>query len=280
MEESQHRPPRLPFADRLNDTARNHFVACCGEFIGTFFFLLLALSGTQVANTAPNPDNANELNRLTYIALAFGMSLAVNAWVWFRVSGGLFNPAVTLGLYLAGAVPLARSILITLSQLLAGILASLVVLAIFPGPLAVTTTLSPSTSLTQGFLIELLLTFELLTAILMLAGEKHAATPLAPIGIGLSLFIAELSGVSFTGGSLNPARSFGPAVVLGEFGREHWIYWAGPAAGAVAAAGLYRFLKVLDYERANPGQDGAKPGVMPGDGGGGEGRIRLVDEGE
>ncbi len=95
MEQPQHRPRRLPFADRLNDTARNHFVACCGEFVGTFFFLLSALSGTQVANTAPNPDNANELNRLTYIALAFGMSLAVNAWVWFRVSGGLFNPAVT-----------------------------------------------------------------------------------------------------------------------------------------------------------------------------------------
>jgi len=96
MEESQSRPQRLPFADRLNDTARNHFVACIGEFIGTFFFLFFALSGTQVANTSPNHRDENELNRLTYIALAFGLSLAVNAWVWFRVSGGLFNPAVRL----------------------------------------------------------------------------------------------------------------------------------------------------------------------------------------
>ncbi|KAK0353714.1 Aquaporin-1 [Friedmanniomyces endolithicus] len=260
MEQPQRRPRRLPFADRLNDTARNHFVACCGEFIGTFFFLLSALSGTQVANTAPNPDNANELNRLTYIALAFGLSLAVNAWVWFRVSGGLFNPAVTLGLYLTGFVPLTRSLLLALSQLLGGTLASYAVLSIFPGPLAVTTSLSPSTSQLQGFLIETLLTTQLLLAILLLAGEKHAATPLAPIGIGLSLFIAELSGVAFTGGSLNPARSFGPAVVLGQFGAEHWVYWAGPAAGAVLAAGLYGGLKVLDYERANPGQDGAGGG--------------------
>ncbi|KAK3112106.1 Aquaporin-1 [Teratosphaeriaceae sp. CCFEE 6253] len=274
-EESQSRPQRLPFADRLNDTARNHFVACCGEFIGTFFFLFFALSGTQVANTAPNPENVNELNRLTYISLAFGLSLAVNAWVWFRVSGGLFNPAVTLGMYLAGAVPFVRSLLITLSQLLGGIAASAVVYAIFPGPLAVTTSLSPETSIVQGLLIEIFLTFQLLTTITMLAGEKHASTPLAPIGIGLSLFIAELSGVSFTGGSLNPARSFGPAVVLRHFDDDHWVYWAGPAIGAVAAAGLYKFLKILDYERANPGQDAAKPGLMPGEHG--DGRIRLLD---
>lgn len=92
--ERQSEQQRLPFADRLNDTARNHFVACSGEFIGTFFFLFFALSGTQVANTARNPDDVNELSRLLYISVVFGFSLAVNAWVWFRVSGGLFNPAV------------------------------------------------------------------------------------------------------------------------------------------------------------------------------------------
>lgn len=118
-------------------------------------------------------------------------------------------------------------------------------LAIFPGKLAVTTSLSQGTSVGQGFLIELFLNFQLLVTIQMLAGEKHAATFMAPIGIGLSLFIAELSGVSFTGGSLNPARSFGPALVLGDFPNEHWIYWAGPAAGSVLAAGLYKFLKIL-----------------------------------
>ncbi len=89
---SETHPKRLPFADRLNDTARNHFVACCGEFIGTFFFLFFALSGTQVANTTKHVD---ELTQLLYISLVFGFSLAVNAWVWFRVSGGLFNPAVS-----------------------------------------------------------------------------------------------------------------------------------------------------------------------------------------
>ncbi len=172
-------------------------------------------------------------------------------------------------MWLSGAVPLLRSILIAISQLLGGIAASAVVLAIFPGKLAVTTSLSEGTSLLQGFLIEMFLTFQLLTTIQMLAGEKHAATFMAPIGIGLSLFIAELSSVRFTGGSLNPARSFGPALVLGEFPREHWIYWAAPAVGSVLAAGLYRFLKMLDYERANPGQDASGRE-------GEDGRIRLL----
>jgi aquaporin related protein len=60
--------------------------------------------------------------------------------------------------------------------------------------------------------------------IFLLAKEKHKATFIAPVGIGLALFIAELVGVFYTGGSLNPARSFGPCVVTGVFDKEHWIY--------------------------------------------------------
>lgn len=64
-----------------------------------------------------------------------------------------------------------------------------------------------------------------------------------------------LPGVYFTGGSLNPARSFGPCVVLRVFPGYHWIYWLGPALGSCLAVGFYRFIKVLEYETANPGQD-------------------------
>ena len=76
----------------------------------------------------------------------------------------------------------------------------------------------------------------LMLTILLLAAEKHKATFLAPVGIGLALFIAELVGVYNTGGSLNPARSFGPDVVTGTFDGYHWIYWLGPAMGACLAA--------------------------------------------
>lgn len=67
--------------------------------------------------------------------------------------------------------------------------------------------------------------------------------------------MAELTGVYFTGGSLNPARSFGPAVVNTSFVHYHWIYWLGPILGSIVAAGFYKFIKILEYESANPGQD-------------------------
>lgn len=90
----------------------------------------------------------------------------------------------------------------------------------------------------------------------MLAKEKHKATFIAPVGIGLALFIAELCGVYYTGGSLNPARSLGPCIVTNTYDSTHWIYWLGPAIGCLFAIGFYKFIKILEYEMANPGQDG------------------------
>ena len=89
----------------------------------------------------------------------------------------------------------------------------------------------------------------------MLAAEKHKGTFIAPIGIGLSLFSAEIAGVFYTGASLNPARSFGPCVAGRNFQTYHWIYWIGPFLGAIIAAGYYHFVKFFNYEEANPGQD-------------------------
>lgn len=89
----------------------------------------------------------------------------------------------------------------------------------------------------------------------MLAVEKHKATFLAPVGIGLSLFIAEIAGVYYTGGSLNPARSFGPCVANRKFPSDHWVYWVGPCLGALLASGFYWFIKAVEFQTANPGQD-------------------------
>lgn len=89
----------------------------------------------------------------------------------------------------------------------------------------------------------------------MLAVEKTKATFIAPIGIGLALFVSELVAVYYTGGSLNPARSFGPAAVTHNFSGVDWIYWVGPGLGSLIAVVFYRFFKVLEYEMANPGQD-------------------------
>ncbi|KAF1942426.1 aquaporin-like protein [Clathrospora elynae] len=247
---------------------RNELVAASAEFAGTFMFLFFAFGGTSVANTAAiysdastSGQQANGITQapntsvLLYISLIFGFSLMVNVWVFFRVSGGLFNPAVTLGLYLIGAIPAIRACLCFVSQMLAGIVAAAVVQAILPGPLNVSTTLREGVSAARGVFIEMFLTSLLVFTIFMLAAEKHKATFLAPIGIGLSLFVAELVGVFFTGGSLNPARSFGPCAVTHLFPGYHYIYWFGPLMGTLLAFGMYRIVKLVEYETVNPGQD-------------------------
>lgn len=100
------------------------------------------------------------------------------------------------GLCLVGAVPYIRGSLVFFSQILGGIAAAGVVAVLFPGPLNVKTALRPGTSIAQGLFIEMFLTAQLVFTIFMLAAEKHKATFIAPVGIGLSLFIAELSGKS------------------------------------------------------------------------------------
>ncbi|KAI7115010.1 hypothetical protein KC352_g34476, partial [Hortaea werneckii] len=129
-----------------------------------------------------------------------------------------------------------RGFLLVGAQLVGAIFASFLTQVLFPADYNVRTTLSTDTSIARGVFIEAMLTAELVFTVFMLAKEKHKATYMAPVGIGLALFVAELVGVFFTGGSLNPARSFGPL-------------------GAIAAVAFYRFIKVLEYEMANPGQD-------------------------
>jgi len=226
------------------------------EFAGTFMFLFFALGGTNVVNTPETGESlAANPAKITFIALCFGFSLAVNAWVFFRISGGLFNPAVSIGMMVVGALPYTRGALVIVAQILGGIAASAVISALLPGDLNVRTSLGGGTSVVRGLFIEMFLTAQLVFTIFMLAAEKHKATFIAPIGIGLSLFIAELMGVYYTGGSLNPARSFGPSVVLGKFYSYHWIYWVGPILGALLASGFYLFIKALEYETVNPDAD-------------------------
>lgn len=168
---------RLPLIGHLPLSLKNHFIAMMGEFAGTFLFLLFAFGGTNVVNAAPEQgqpvDLAANPAKLLFISLCFGMSLAVNAWVFFRISGGLFNPAVSpaslqqrfdapsltpyqvsLGMMIVGAVPYERGCLIIVSQILGGIASAAVVSCLLPGPLNVRTSLGGGTSIAQGLFIE------------------------------------------------------------------------------------------------------------------------------
>ncbi|KAM0262563.1 hypothetical protein ACHAQJ_001608 [Trichoderma viride] len=246
------RRPRTP-----REKIRNELVVVFGEFCGTFMFLLMSYIGTQAAidnNSPGNPDAPLFPFSLMYIAASFGAALAVNVWVFYRVTGGMFNPAVTLGLVLVGAVKPIRGLLIVPTQIVAAIAAAAVTDALLPGPLLVANKLSSGTSISRGLFIEMFLTAQLVITVYFLAVEKHRSTFLAPLGIGLAVFIAHICGTNFTGTGINPARSFGPAVVTSFTGYQ-WIYWLGPFLGAILAFVVYTILKWMEYHTANPGQD-------------------------
>lgn len=147
-----------------------------------------------------------------------------------------------------------RALMVIPVQIAAAIAAAGVVNGILPGPLKVGNALGNGTQPVQGVFLEMFLTAQLVLTVYFLAVEKHRATFLAPIGVGISVFIAHIAGTNYTGTSVNPARSLGPAVIVG-FPKYHWIYWVGPFLGTFLAFGVYSLMKFLDYSTANPGQD-------------------------
>ncbi|GAA6062069.1 hypothetical protein JCM10212_003567 [Sporobolomyces blumeae] len=246
---------------------KSHLIAMLGEFVGTTLFTFFAFAGTTVASlpatsvtnsgaqatqgaVQPSPNTSS----LLYVALSFGFSLAVNIQIFAGVSGGVFNPAISFGLALIGAHTPVRAVLLTISQIIGSIAGAAITSALLPGPLNVRTTLVAGTSISRGLFIEMFLTAILMLTVLVITVEKSAigaaknTASVAPVTIGLALFLAELVGVFYTGGSLNPARSFGPDVVIGTFDGYHWIYWVGPGLGALVAVAFWRMIQWIHFE--------------------------------
>ena len=158
-----------------------------------------------------------------------------------------------------------------------GIAAAAAVSATFPGPMRVDVRLGGGTSVSRGLFIEMFATTQLVLTVTMLAAVKHKATYLAPIGIGIALFIGNMCsklhpsilllptrlflivlpspGIYFSGAGINPVRAFAPDVVNHSFPHYHWIYWLGPALAALLTASFYNLLEALGWRTANPGQD-------------------------
>jgi aquaporin related protein len=137
---------------------------------------------------------------------------------------------------LTGKIHWHRAFQTIISQMLAGMAAAGFVSGLLPGPLIISTKLDPSISIVRGLFLETFVTAQLVLTILMLPSGSAK-----PMYIGFALFIAEICSVYYTGGSLNPARSFGPAVVVG-FTSDHWIYWLGPLMGSALASGAYTLI--------------------------------------
>jgi aquaporin Z len=206
------------------------------EVYGTF---VLVLFGTgAILATGGDPVG---------IALGFGLALVAGLYTVGRVSGGHFNPAVSLAAFLDRRMDLNDMLAYWVFQLVGAVLASLT-LAFVTSKEFVAITINAMNSEVDafaGFVWEGLLTAVFVMAILVLT--KGRGTRARLLGIGLTLTAVHLAGLGISGASVNPARSFGPALVSGEW-TDIWVYIAGPVAGAILAWVLYKVIITGDLD--------------------------------
>ncbi|PPK98629.1 aquaporin NIP [Kineococcus xinjiangensis] len=212
--------------------------AGAAELVGTF---VLVLAGTATAmgwlvGQAPGYD-------LLAVVLAFGLALTALAAGLGHVSGCHLNPAVTLGLASAGRFPWKAVPVYLGAQLVGAVLASLAVWAMY-GPAAredaglAVTLPAEGVSDVRALLVEALITFVLVLVVMSVATDDRAPAAIAPVAAGAALAVCIFVAAPITGGAVNPARAFGPAVVAGNL-TSLWVYFAGPILGGVLAALLY-----------------------------------------
>ena len=210
------------------------------ELVGTFAFFFIG-AGSIVTDSYTHGAVG-----LIGVALAHGLILSVMVSVFGAISGGHFNPAVTIGLWVARKVNGMTVGIYIVAQLIGAALAGFLLRSIFDpsvwmpvhlGTPALAAGVTPLTAL----VLEAVLTFFLLLAVLGTAVDSMAPK-IGGFGIGLTVAADILVGGPVTGAAMNPARVFGPALAAG-FWEYHWVYWVGPIAGAALAGWLYtRFI--------------------------------------
>lgn len=212
-----------------------HFVA---EFIGTFALVFVGGAAIMIAKDTNSPSG------LLGIALAHGLILAVMVSALMRVSGH-FNPAVTLGFVATRRIEIPMAGVYIVAQVIGAIVGAYVLKFTFPFALFEATrgggqAVALQVTGGQAFLLEFIATFFLVLVVFGTAVDPKAPR-IGGLAIGLTVAADILAIGPLTGGSMNPARSFGPAVASGVF-EAQLIYWAAPIAGGIVAALLYEYL--------------------------------------
>jgi aquaporin Z len=214
------------------DNPRLEWRRLFAEVLGTFFLVLVGAGGGVV--------NAVSDGQISRAAAVTAPGLMVMAIILFMgaVSGAHLNPAVTLGFALRGDFPWRRVPGYIIAELLGSALAVLFLLAVFGkvGSLGATEP-GPGISDVQAMSTEAILTVGLFSVILGTASRSQNLGPLSALGVGAYIVLAGLWSSPISGASMNPARSFGPDLVLGDFS-HYWVYVVGPLLGAAVAVGL------------------------------------------
>jgi len=217
------------------------------EFIGTFWLVLGGCGSAVLAAGLPDVGIA-----YAGVALAFGLTVLTMAFAIGHISGCHLNPAVTLGLVVAGRFEGKDAPAYMIAQVLGAIVASAVLFYIasgaegFSGGLASNgfNEHSPQGySMGAGMVTEIVMTMMFLIIILG-ATDKRAPAGFAPIAIGLGLTLIHLISIPVTNTSVNPARSTGPALLEGGIALQQlWLFWVAPMVGAVIAAVIYKYFE-------------------------------------
>ena len=221
------------------------------EFIGT---LVLVTMGCGTAMLVGCDAAVGSGYLLT--ALAFGLSIVAMAYSIGNISGCHVNPAVSLAVFINGGMDSRDFIGYVIAQVLGALVGALLLVGIFTSGNVVDLTVGLGTnglagvigSVVAGLLVECVLTFIFVLTILGVTSSKAGHGSFAGLVIGLTLTFVHILGIGLTGTSVNPARSFGPAVVAAITGNPSaigslWVFIVGPLAGAALAAVVYKFLE-------------------------------------
>ncbi|XP_054787823.1 aquaporin TIP1-3-like [Prosopis cineraria] len=213
--------------------------AAFAEFFSMLIFVF-AGQGSGLAYGKLRKDGSATAEGLIVAALAHAFGLFVAVSVGANISGGHVNPAVTFGAFLGGNITLLRSILYWLAQLLGSAVACMLLKFATGGLETSAFTLSSGVSVWNALMMEIVMTFGLVYTVYATAVDpkKGNVGVVAPIAIGFIVGANILVGGAFDGASMNPAVSFGPALVSWSW-THHWIYWLGPFTGAAIAAIVY-----------------------------------------
>ncbi|UNC21180.1 MIP/aquaporin family protein [Latilactobacillus sakei] len=206
------------------------------EFIGTFMLVFLGTGAVVIAKA----------DTLT-IGLAFGLTVTVMAYAFGGVSGGHFNPAVSIAMMINKRLEAKDGVFYIVAQFLGAIVAlgllSVLINALDLSRTGFGQTDFPKIGAGVAFLVEVIVTFSFILVILMTTSDRFGNSQMAPLAIGITLSLLIIVALNLTGGSLNPARSFGPAIFAGGSALAHyWVYLAAPIVGAILAAFTGRLL--------------------------------------
>jgi MIP family channel proteins len=213
------------------------------EFIGTFALIFFGVGSICADQFLRSSSNGQIGLGLLGIALAHGLAIGIMVSSLGHISGGHFNPAITIGFWVTRKFSTFDTLAYWIAQLAGGVAAAYL-LRLLPvdiwGPVQLgTPSLASGISTMMGMIFEAVMTFFLVFVVFATAvDEKGAFNKIAGFAIGLSITMGALFGGPFTGAALNPARAFGPALAANHW-TNHGVYWIGPLAGGVAAGWLY-----------------------------------------